>query len=359
MKTNDFKAVSEMYKQIKDVVGNEVMEKCIAEGKAATASWRNGSVNGDTSFGPSRKLIHKCQLEATTKAELAIFDANGLQKQVDTTIDSAISGGDTVANTLTTLISVNRTVCKRNYAQSQQEELDIKQFRDANSQACRDEVAEAATTDVSRELQCFQAAPPPATGVTCLEYNAMSAAELAGNLCDYCENGKLRQGNIMRCIDARWSHLHREIDGSESEASSEPDPETLDGCCYAHKMCVCSVEGQRVLAMKNRFLRIMKDTFRLSTHKDWRGFLAIGRIFVHLRPSMPSDTPAAEAAELAEQWGLDTDNRYLHISHHCFAPYDPLVEFAAEATEEEAIGAGRVDPELALKVSMSINEQGI
>ena len=349
--SNNTQEVARLWNQLKLVAGSEVMEKCLRDGSEATKAWREGTSVGSTSFGPSMKEVKSIQRKRIVEAQLSAQGTSSIDDKalVDQAIDSARAGGENVSSVLSQIVGVRRQL----HAVSRQSDntslLALERFRQEKSEAYRNVITQDAPIDFKAHLQTFEASPPPATGVSALSFRVSAVGDLAADMCSYCDTIAPGQGNMMRSVEATWSHLHRELDGSESGDSSEADVEQLDGCCLEYGMCICDGEGAKLWTMRNRFLRVMKDLFNMK-HKDLRELLGQGRIFVHLKPSMPVDTDEAESAELAELWGLEEDHRYFHISDQCFKPYDPFVETAKEATDAEALGAAKGLGEIALKV---------
>lgn len=279
-----------------------------------------------------------------------ITAASTIADRLDITLDSAIAGNEPVENVLQAVNAVRRQLATHSRKADDQSMLEVDRFRKEHSQSYRDELLECAGgSDVSQAIKCFDAAPPPVSGARAMSFDPRIAGELAADLCSYCNDIADRRGNVLQSIDATWSHLHRELDGSESGDSSSDDEGALDGCCLQYGMCLCSEDGNRLWKIRNRWLAIMKQVFPVA-QKKLRGYLAIGRVFVHLQPQLPPSHDETEAAEIIELWGLETDDRYFHISDMSFSPYEPEIECASEATTEEALGAAKGEGELALKV---------
>ena len=348
--SNNMTEVGRLYSQVKDLVGDEVMEKCLREGKEAKERWKDGDNVGQTSFGPSKKAIDRLQMRRCVGAEIATQAVvGGIADSLDRTIDEASVGDKKISDVLTKVRSVNKALTKTARVHEQQCISELREFRDRHSDAYRAEISTIAVSNVVQPLSAFDAAPSPAVGVNAVTFNTHTIGDIAADLCSYCANISGSHGNLLRSAESSWGHLHRELDGSESSESSSADEDTLDGDCLLLGSCICDVDGARANTKRNRFLRIMKDFFRMS-FKELRGYLGGSRVIAKLQPSMPADTDETAAVELAELWGLDSDVRYLHISDMNFTPYDPIVQFATEATEEEALGAAKGDGETALKV---------
>ena len=115
--------------------------------------------------------------------------------------------------------------------------------------------------------------------------------------------------------------------------------------------CVCGEEGARLVAFENQILRVMKLSMPKAVDAWKREALGEGRVFLKLQPSLPQTAGSPEEdASIEEFWGLNSDERYFHISHMSFNPYRPMVQISSLASEVEALGAGRSGGEVALKV---------
>ena len=205
---------------------------------------------------------------------------------------------------------------------------------------------------LSQVVESFNAVPSPIQGAMAVAFNPRSVGDLAAQLCTYCDTIENRHSSLLKTCDTMWSYLHRPIDTddvSESESSTEDD-ETKDGICFALGRCVHTPEGQNAFVLRNRLLRIMKIAMPFSGDRSKRTCLGEGRVIMHLVPSLPPRSDGVDLSELSEFWGVDDACLFLHISDMSFSPYDPMVEFASHATDEEAFGAGKGPDETALKV---------
>jgi hypothetical protein len=85
-----------------------------------------------------------------------------------------------------------------------------------------------------------------------------------------------------------------------------------------------------------------------------RAALGAGRIILRFVSSLLEGAGDVNADELAEFWGLMDDERFWHVSHMSFSPYEPMLQSAQIATDGEAMGAACGAGEIALKVSWDL-----
>ena len=126
------------------------MEKCLREGKAATERWRNGDMQGQTSFGPSKKAIAKLQMQRFVQAESEqVSAASTMADRLDSTLDSAIADNEPVEDVLQAVNAVRRQLATHSRKADEQAILEVDRFRKEHSQTYRNELLQCATSDVS------------------------------------------------------------------------------------------------------------------------------------------------------------------------------------------------------------------
>ena len=270
---------------------------------------------------------------------------------IDTVLDHALANQQDVGDVTASVKALDRALHRRQKVEEDQVAATLKEFRANHTESYKTDVMEQ-TSAFRDTQQSFVASPGPMAGVKTLTHDSHALGSSAAELVEYCRTAPGRQKNLMKAARASWNHYHREIAGDADRAeSSEEEPEELrHGACWQLGSCVCGVEGGQAWQMRNRFLRNMKLAMPKRTQMQRREALKCSRVVVHLTPSVQTTGDADDAAELAEFWGLDADDRYWHISDMSFSPYEPMIQMASECNEEDQAAAARGAGELALKV---------
>ena len=350
--SNDLAEVGRLYRALQDAVGSQIMEECIREGKLATANWRSGNVTDYGSFGPKRSKIAALQEKRLVRASLEASTSSTVVDAAsgyDRTMDVSVANSDRPEDVLRRVKLLRAEVSSLQRQDDRNDCALVEAWRKDKTDAWRQEMAEA-SPELASLSNYFVAEPGPYGDPTlCLAQHKVG--ELAKDVCSYCQNIKSKHGTLLGAVEASWSHLHREIieGNAVSGDSSDSDEESKHGKCWLLGECICGPGGATVWQMRNRFLRILKTSCPFSGEEWRRAALGSRKVFILLKPSVPAGSDDEQVA-LSEFWGLDQDHRWFHISFMSFSPYEPMVETAGYATDQEALGAAKGEVELALKV---------
>ena len=344
--SNDLKRVAEMYNVIKETLGSEEFAECVREGAKATVNRRSKHfVHGSNSFGASkRSMLRNVPLNKLVETSAAVGGAASAMESVLDCADATCGVEDVVAK----VQAIRRQEGDIERAKEREALQSLKDFRLRNTASMRSSLASIGPGLADTACN-YIPVPSPVHGVMAIEYDEHTAGDLAGDLLSFGNAQKMAEKNILGHCDANWSHLHRNIAADDSSESSEADSDDYDGPCWLRQTCMCGEDDQRVDRIRNRVLRLCKQSMPFSRDKWKREALGCARIIIKFIPEIPAGGDVDE--DLASFWGLDDDFRYMYISHMSFSPYCPMVQYAEEASDADALGAARAANEIAIKVN--------
>ena len=160
-----------------------------------------------------------------------------------------------------------------------------------------------------------------------IEKDAVDVASLAA--------AKSRSCNLQSSVQKDWKQRHSTL-LVEGTAEAEPEERTAKAC-FEHGFCVCRGSGLQVFAMRNRFLRFLKQHIPRSS-ADRKNLLHSGWIVVQLKQTNRRPQRWAhgartfcEARSLQERQrspssGASRITIWLHIGLRYWSPYRPTFQ---------------------------------
>lgn len=352
-RSNKMSDIAVLYRALKEAGDSPEWHDCVEQGRIATDTHKSSVVvHGETSFGPSRRSVASNACRDNAIALLADHDhSRGMA--AFRAVDSALPFHGSVEGVLKQASAIQRASSVVARHETRAIDNALAKFQSDHSASWRSEVSKHVRGFVNVD-QSFVATPGPVGGVKCLSYDPHSSGDLSSDLCSHIHQHGLHKYPLQAAMRSHWSSLHRPIDTEEPDVSSDSDDDNAHGSCWLLGTCVCGDEGQRVFAVRNRLLRVVKTMCPYSQDLWKRAALGAGRIILRFVSSLLEGAGDVNADELAEFWGLMDDERFWHVSHMSFSPYEPMLQSAQIATDGEAMGAACGAGEIALKVSWDL-----
>ncbi|CAK0810923.1 unnamed protein product, partial [Prorocentrum cordatum] len=329
-RSNDLAEAGRLYRALKDTVGSEVLEQCIAEGKAATERRRRG----ESAFGMKRSKVDRLQEQRYLVARMS---EGNLESAVDKVISDAQTYSYDVAETMLLTNRLRNTRAAKRREEEEKDSMDIAAFEAAAAEARRGELA-SQMPEAASHVSGLRVVPGPIHGMRVMEADVGSACADATGLIQYVNDMQKHQKNFMSSLGNYWNFLHRTMrdDAADAGKSSDEEEEHRHGCCWGLGVCICSDAGAQLWRFRNSVLLAMKAMCPRSGCNR-RTLLKDGHIVLRFESSLADGADDA----LADFWGLGTDVRYWHVSSQSLAPFVPRVQEMTVASDEEALGANR------------------
>jgi hypothetical protein len=356
MASRNLREVAEMYNIAKATLGDQVFRECVELGREATAANIAGRVGN--SFGPSRRDVQRKVKKLQLAAQMDAIGAGGADVSRAAKLESVLLDATTYDYSMdeTTQIA-RRLVLEAGRLKGMQEKRDaddVARFVDAATARWRAEVATLGP-DMAELCEKLVASPPPCSGLVAFRPAPTSTVADADELLSYAETLPTKSSgtDFLRSVDTLWVHAHREKRNDREDvakSSSSEDEEAAESWCFLQGKCLCPREGVMLHRFRNSVLRGMKVALPFSGNENWRRpLLGQGEVLLKF-VAAPVVSVADDDAELAELWGMEDLVVIWHVSHMSYSPYKPMLQSMTIASEEEAAKAGRVHPEVCLKV---------
>jgi hypothetical protein len=350
--SNDLRAVAVLYKQLQDVVGSEVLEKCIEDGRLATE--RHRSYPNEHAFGPSSKQIRK-QVESRILAARAREVAtDGGAQAVDKLIEDADAHGFDLAETAALAKKLVRSGNRHIKQIEKDADETIRKFSSEMGDVYRSDLMAVSREDSKSLVSSLVAMPPPISGVRVLESPNNWSSSIAANLAAYCSQVIGKHSNLLLGADREWSYLHatkRDDEEDRKRQSSSESEGAQDTECWKRGCCLHGAFGVVAWPLRNSILSALKSACPFSGPYVWRrARLKDGKVFMRLTPSIMG---AGASEDMDELMGMADCVRYWHVAHMSFSPYEPMIQEMTIASEEEILCACPVGGEIALKARLS------
>eukprot|EP00971_Amphidinium_carterae_P345143 6485926-Amphidinium_carterae.1 len=174
--------------------------------------------------------------------------------------------------------------------------------------------------------------------LSCVPHDGLNMFEvLPCNLVDRCEQGVAwlsnhPQTNLGSALDSVWQQLHQTVDVDQNMNNTEthcPDEEEGEGDegeastrCMALGVCICSASGQKLHKCRNRFLKLLKESFFSTTDKR-----LLGDAQVVCRVSLE---PFGNRSVASIETG---STHWLHVGFMSWKPYRPSVHALLELSK--------------------------
>ena len=267
LRSNNLREAAILYRELKAGGPSDAWSAILEQGAIATGQHKSGVDKGNCSFGPRRRDVASARARQTALALRGDGDHTRAMAAY-----TAVDAAGHCAGSVESVMKMASSIARATAAESRQSQRDVDaaltKFSDEHTVSWREDLMKCGA-NLAEASKSFVATPGPVHGVTSLVYDVHSSGEIASDLCSYAHSLGVHHSSLQQAMRAHWAHLHRPIDASRADESSESDSDNAHGSCWLLQTCVCDEEGQRVLQIRNRVLRAMKSYLPYS-NQTWK-----------------------------------------------------------------------------------------
>lgn len=292
-------------------------------GQAATLRGKSEHIQASGSaFGPKGRAIRSNKIKGLRLALLNVAKSVDKDARAFAVGENLIASGEDVA----TCLSLARSALRADSASARARQADRAAVLQAwEERTGKDLVARAQAVVPSVDMKSVQPIPMPKGALFLAHgYDPDSVASSAS----WAHASKA--SNLSTSLKDAWSAMHKTL----LEEECQPCVSTVESPspCWEAGMCICSVQGQKLKRLCNRFKAAMKVAFPVNSKE--KGLLVDGSIVARVHGSWVVDD-----FEAMLQMTEFERTIYLHIGLMYLSPYRPtmlVVEPAPDLAETSA-----------------------